>query len=221
VATLAKIHAYWWDHPLLYAGQFPVGYWSSTPERFEQYRQRRATSWQEVIAGVGNWLPKETRALYEHVLAGLPAYWERSLYPRFQNRRHLTLLHGDAYFSNFLCPRSPATGPAILLDWQSPEVEIGAYDLVNLCSTFWTPEARHEGGREVRILRHYHEVLCAHGVKQYEWEDLCSDYRRGLIFWLLMPVQDAADGSSRDYWWPKMQCLAAAFKDWKCGDLLQ
>src|SRR5215831_4226104 len=32
VGTLAKIHAYWWDHPLLYAGQFPVGYWSSTPE---------------------------------------------------------------------------------------------------------------------------------------------------------------------------------------------
>ena len=221
VETLARIHAYWWDHPLLHEGQFPVGYWSSTPERFEQYRQRRTTSWQKVIASEGTSLPSEMRALYEQVLAHLPSYWEQQLCPRFQNRHHLTLAHGDAYFPNFLCPRPPAHGPAILLDWQSPEVEIGAYDLVNLCATFWTPKARvGEGGREERILRHYLQVLRAHGVRQYEWEDLVGDYRRGLIFWLLIPVQDAADGAPRDYWWPKMQCLAAAFKDWRCADLL-
>jgi hypothetical protein len=220
VETLAQIHAYWWDHPLLHSGQFPVGYWSSTPERFEQYRQRRATSWQKVIAGEGTWLPNEMRALYEQVLAGLPAYWEQWLYSRFQNQHQLTLNHGDAYFANFLCPHSPDAGPAILLDWQSPEVEIGAYDLVNLCATFWTPEQRHDRGREERILRHYLQVLRAHGVKQYQWEDLLGDYRRGLIFWLLIPVQDAADGAPRDYWWPKMQCLAAAFRDWHSADLL-
>ena len=53
VETLAQLHAYWWDHPLLDAGQFSVGYWSRTPQRFEQYLQRRTTSWQRVIAQEG------------------------------------------------------------------------------------------------------------------------------------------------------------------------
>ena len=47
-----------------------------------------------------------------------------------------------------------------------------------------------------------------------------TDYRTGLIFWLLMPVQDGYGGSGKDYWWPKMQCLVAAFREWSCEALL-
>lgn len=219
VETLAQLHAYWWDHPLLDAGQFAVGYWSRTPEQFERYLQRRTTSWQRVIAREGSWLPEDMCALYEKMLAHLPSHWERYLKPRFQTRRHLTLTHGDAYFANFLCPEPPATGPTFLLDWQSPEVNIGGYDLANLCATFWTPEQRHEDQREERILRHYHATLQANGVNQYAWEDLLTDYQLGIIYWLLVPVQDAADGSRKDYWWPKMQCLVAAFRQWRCEAL--
>jgi hypothetical protein len=35
-----------------------------------------------------------------------------------------------------------------------------------------------------------------------------------------MPVQDRHGGASKDYWWPKMQCLAAAFDEWGCAGLL-
>lgn len=51
---------------------------------------------------------------------------------------------------------------------------------------------------------------------RYAWEDVLADYQHVLIFWLLMPVQDAADGARKDYWWPKMQCLVAAFREWRC-----
>ena len=217
VETLAQVHAYWWEHPLLEAGPFPVGYWSRTRERFEQYLQRRDASWRHVIAREGAWLPEDVRALYERVLAHLPSYWERYLQPRFQTMRHLTLTHGDAYFANFLCPELPTSGPTYLLDWQSPGVDIGGYDLANLCATFWTPEQRGEDQREERILRRYHATLRAHGVRQYAWEDLLTDYQHGLIYWLLVPVQDAADGAHKDYWWPKMQCLVAAFRQWCCS----
>ncbi len=47
----------------------------------------------------------------------------------------------------------------------------------------------------------------------YEWDDILTDYKLGLIFWPLMPVQDGADGSRKEYWWPKMHSLAAAFRD--------
>ena len=39
-------------------------------------------------------------------------------------------------------------------------------------------------------------------------------------FWLLMPLQDRFGGAGKDYWWPKMQCLVAAFREWQCAELL-
>jgi thiamine kinase-like enzyme len=221
VEALAQLHAYWWEHPLLETDQFVVGYWSRTRARFEQYRQRRTNSWNRLIANEASWFPDDLRALYEQVLAHLEHVWEQYLEPRFRARQRLTLIHGDAYFANFLCPQPPATGPTYLLDWQSPGFDIGGYDLVNLCAAFWTSEQRREGQREETILRRYYATLQARGVTDYSWENLLTDYRLGLIFWLLIPVQDGADGARKAYWWPKMQCLVAAFRDWRCADLLE
>ncbi|HEY7356418.1 MAG TPA: phosphotransferase [Ktedonobacterales bacterium] len=220
VDALAQLHAYWWDHPLLATDRFVIGYWSRTRDRFEQYLQRRTTSWGRLMAQHGGWFPDDLRALYESVLARLPQHWETYLAPRFRDRQRLTLTHGDSYFVNFLCPKPPTTGPTYILDWQSPSFDIVGHDLANLCAPFWTPEQRHEDQREVMALRRYHAALRAQGVRDYTWDDLVRDYQIGLIYWLLVPVQDGADGSSKDYWWPKMQCLVAAFRDWRCEALL-
>jgi len=88
-----------------------------------------------------------------------------------------------------------------------------------LCATFWTSEQRHAAQRE-KNLRCYHTTLQAHGVTNYSWDNLLTDYKCGLIYWLLMPVQDRFGGASKDYWWPKMQCLLSAFHDWHCEELL-
>jgi len=220
VDALAQLHAYWWEHPLLEAGIFDVGYWLRNTERFGLYLQRRITSWQNLMSKEADWFPADLRELYEFALARLPSHWEHYLEPRFRTRTHITLTHNDAYFANFLCPRQSGTGATYLLDWQTPDFEIAGYDLANLCATFWNSEQRRENQREEQILRHYYAVLQAHGVHAYTWEDLLTDYKIGLIFWLLIPVQDCSDGSKRSYWWPKMQCLVAAFRDWHCEDLL-
>jgi thiamine kinase-like enzyme len=220
VDTLAQIHAYWWDRASLWTDRFDIGYWSRNTERFGQYLQRRRTAWERLIANEKAWFPDDLRELYEQVLVHLPDHWTQYLEPRFQARRNLTLIHGDAYFANFLCTKNPGTGVTYLLDWQSPSVDIGGYDLANLCAAFWTPQQRHEDQREEQILRRYHTVLRAHRVNNYSSDDLLTDYQTGLIFWLLMPVQDRYDGSSKEYWWPKMQCLVAAFQDWHCEKLL-
>lgn len=219
VETLARLHAYWWQHPLIAAGGFPVGYWSRDEERFAAYLDRRTSSWKRLVSREGTSIPADVRALYEEVLTRLQGYWQEHLAPRFRGGRHLTLIHGDAYFSNFLCPIPPATR-TYLLDWQSPTFDIGAYDLVNLCATFWTSEQRSENDREVTVLRTYHETLRAQGVTGYAWNELLRDYRWGLIHWLLVPVQDGADGSAPDYWWPKMRCLVSAFREWRCDRVL-
>jgi hypothetical protein len=221
IDTMARLHAYWWGHPLLHAETFPVGYWSRNAERFESHLQRRTTSWQHLIATESSWFPQDLRELYESVFAHLRPYWERFLAPRFREQKHLTLIHGDAYFANFLCPKNHASpAPTYWLDWQSPSFDISGYDLVNLCATFWTSEQRNEGQREENILRQYHAALQRYGVSNYSWDELLTDYKLSLIFWLLMPVQDCYGGARKLYWWPKMQCLAAAFREWRCEELL-
>ena len=220
VDTLAQHHAYWWNHVLLDGATFHIGYWSRNAERFGLYLQRRRISWDSLVAGESAWFPNDLRELYARVLDHLEQHWKRCLEPRYQAKANLTLVHGDAYFANFMCPSDPAAGVTYLLDWQAPTVDIGGYDLANLCATFWTSEQRHAGQREQQILRRYHAVLHAHGVRDYAWPDLLTDYRSGLIYWLLVPVQDRYDGSSKDYWWPKMQCLVAAFREWDCADPL-
>jgi hypothetical protein len=220
IDTLAQHHAYWWNHPQLHGGTFEIGYWSRNAERFALYLQRRRVSWDSLIANEAAWFPDDLRDLYVRVLEHLEQHWQRYLEPRFRAKSNLTLVHGDAYFANFLCPNEPTGGTTYLLDWQEPTVDIGGYDLANLCATFWTSEQRHEAQREQQILRRYHAMLQAHGVRDYAWPDLLTDYQTGLIFWLLMPVQDRYGGAGKDYWWPKLQCLVAAFREWHCADLL-
>jgi Phosphotransferase enzyme family len=221
VDALARLQAFWWEHPVQHAGALEFGYWSDDGEGFAHYAARRRASWQQVLERNREWLPASVVDLYEQVFDRLPSHWSRSLEPRVANRRQLTLLHGDAYFSNFLCPRPEAVDHiACLIDWQSPCLDIGAVDLVNLVATFWTRSQREDGGRERRLLGEFHRRLVEHGVTGYSFESFLHDYRLGLVYWLLVPVQDARDGSRRDYWWPKMRCLIDAFEDWECADLL-
>jgi Phosphotransferase enzyme family len=217
VDTLARLHAYWWERVTEPVGVTP---WARDQAGFSAYLEHRTAAWRSVVRDHGRWLPAEVPDLYQQVLAELPGYWERELRDRMRQRRQLTLVHGDAYFANFLGPITPGVGATYLIDWQSPSFDIGAADLANLCATWWTAGQRSEDRREERILHRYHDELLRCGVTAYSLEDLRADYVRALIDWVLVPVQDAADGSDVDYWWPKMQNLMAAFRDWNCEVML-
>jgi hypothetical protein len=197
VDTLAALHSYWWRRD---PGPFPVATWWGSAQEFDAYARHRVEAWDRVAADV----PSPARSVYSFVFSRMNRLGER-----LQARRSgpLTLVHGDAYLSNFLVPAA-SPGLGVLLDWQSPSVDIGALDLANMCATFWTRSQRRE--YEERVLRRYHAAL---GVVDYPYEDLLADYRIGVADWLLVPIQDAADGSRRDYWWPKMSCLLEAFED--------
>lgn len=182
--------------------------------------KRRRSAWERLLNREGNQVPHEWRNFYEKLFDSLSGFWDTTLAPRFETRRDLTLIHGDAYFANFLCPRQNDSGPAYLLDWQSPSCDIGAYDLANLLATFWTRAQRREDERELRLLHRYLDGLQAGGVHPYSWENLYADYRAGIIFWVLVPVQDGGDGSPWSYCQPKISCLREAFEDWECAGLL-
>jgi len=157
--------------------------------------------------------------VYDAVRDGYESLWGAHLLPRLAGLDRVTLAHGDAYFANFLCPVA-GDETTYLVDWQGPLVDHPGTDLANLLATFWTREQRQEGAREEGCLRTYLAALEDAGVTGYGWDDLVTDYRVGLLGWLLVPIHDAAAGSDPSYWLPKLSCLLEAVGDWDCLDLL-
>lgn len=204
VDTLAAFHAHWWEHPAL--GEPPLRPSGEYGDRatYGRFVATTAAEWATFDAAEGQ---------------TLPTLWGRYLADRVPARRRVTLCHGDCYFNAFLCPRDGA-GQTYLIDWQSPAADFAALDLNFLFANFWTREQRRAGGREERLLRRYHAALVVGGVADYGWDDLLADYRLMLVFRLFLPVWDAVNGSRRAYWWPKLQCLADAYRDWRCAELL-
>ncbi len=220
VDALAAFHAFWWEHPLLGQSAFELPSWYADAARHAQFVEETRSNWAHLLEAEGAWFPEEMQVIYTWALASYPALWERHLRQRAATHQRMTLSHGDCYLSQFLCPAPGASGPTYLIDFQGPAADVGAMDLVFLFATFWPPAQRSEGQREERLLRRYHRALAALGVSSYTWEALLTDYRLALTYMLSYPVWDRSSGSRKDYWWPKLQCLAGAFRDWHCSDLL-
>jgi hypothetical protein len=221
VEALARFHAYWWEHPLLGSNSVPLAWGCAAIEQYDIEIGRRRRALDHLFAQEGEWLPNSVKELFERMHAQLFPIWRVYMQQRVATRSQLTLTHGDAYLANFLCPREGQEGATYIIDWQSPECYRGPTDLVNLCATFWTQADRAEGEREMNVLRRYLAVLHKNGVRGYAWEDLVRDYRLSILDWLWVPVQDCYDGSGKSYWWPKLQCLLAAYEDWHCERLLE
>lgn len=220
IMALAGLHAAWWQHPALGSGPLQVSEWYRDQGHFDSALREFTEVWNRLQQRSWATLPASTRTLCEAALAGLPRVWERLLAERIAARQHITISHGDCYFSQFLCPSSRSSDRVTyLIDFQGACGDLPAMDLVFLLATFWTPAQRHVQGREERLLRLYLDALGRHGVTGYGWDQLVSDYRVSLAFMLFYPAWDAANGSSRDYWEPKLSCLASAADDWRVREL--
>lgn len=220
VTSLARLHAFWWQHPLLGGEVVQLASWCEDDAAIAREVERRRRAFEALQRHEPDALEPRLVRLYERVFADLERVLSAHLPPRMAARRHLTLSHGDAYPANVFVPKAGVHAPTYWIDWQSYEAWLGAQDLVTLCATHWTRAQRAEGNREREALHRYHDALLAHGVAGYAWEDFTADYRLALLCWLLVPLQDRLDGADRSYWRTKMTCLADACEDWDVGALL-
>lgn len=169
---------------------------------------------------VGKDIPVEWRDHYEHALDRLPTLWPRHFRDRFTHRKNITLISGDHYLNQFLCPRDETAPLAVMLDIHSMWTNLGADELWFMLISFFTPEQRCADGLEHRLLRHYQEGLKGGGVRDYSWEELMRDSRVKAIWRIFHPVWDGAHGTDRAYWEPKMRCAIGAYEDLQCAELL-
>jgi len=206
--ALARVHGQYWEAPSL--GQ-TVGK-PHTTESLTSMVQGIAAHLPAFMDALGDALSVEGRNVYERVFSSSLKPWLR-----LTDQRALTVIHGDAHTGNFLFPRS-GDGAAFLIDWQLWHIDVGARDLAFFIALNWYPSRRRE--LEVPLLRHYHERLMADGVKNYSFDDLWLDYRRGAVRNLTIPILFWKRGMKPEGWWHRLECVLAAYHDLKCEELL-
>ena len=207
--AFAEFHAFWWDHQALgdidaLPNQKSVAeHVANTREHFPRFAD-----------SLGDRLTGSQRQVYERTLASLPILWER-----VTRGKDLTLIHGDANFSNVLLPHNPDGERALIIDWQLWGISFAAEDLSHLIALFWDKEHRQSMERE--LLMRYHEGLTRHGVENYEWTDCWHDYRLAVILRVLfMPMWFCLSGSPVSWWARSLERAMQSFADLECPELL-
>jgi hypothetical protein len=228
VDALAAFHAHWWTHAGAGTGVLRPPETMSTSAARAKRAADRAAQFARFLATAGSSVSRQTTRLCEDALGGLPALWERTYGQRFDEGRQLTLVNGDCYFAQFLCPREPgpalaagggAALPTYLVDFQEACFFLPAEDLVFMFATFWTRAQRREGDRELRLLRRYLRRLEEHGVRGYTWDLLMADYRLSIVYMLFRTIWDQTSGAAEGYWRPKLDCVIASYQDHDCAGL--
>jgi hypothetical protein len=98
----------------------------------------------------------------------------------------LTLAHNDMHLANVFLP-SEHGGRLALIDWQSLSASRhGITDVARLLSVGLRPELRRRHARA--LLRHYHQRLCALGVRGYGLRMLRYRYRQELTAMVIIGV---------------------------------
>ncbi|QCI63002.1 aminoglycoside phosphotransferase [Phreatobacter stygius] len=209
VRTRAHFQAAWWDDPRLGAS---VGAWDDAGA-IDQAMQRLAERFARFADDLGDRLSAERRALYERLLAAGPR-----LMARYQTRRHMTIVQGDAHVWNCFLARAGGLDDARLFDWDSWRVDVGSDDLAYMMAVHWYPELRQR--LEHHLLDCFHDELTTRGVQGYDRRALQDDYRLSVLWQVTTPIWQHASKIPPVIWWNNLERIHLAVDDLHCHDLL-
>ena len=166
LASLAKFHAAWWQHPRLdEISWMPTGDDLVRNAMVTAYEQ----CWPLYVQRFGHVLTPEMGVagptLHRRIIAQLDRFADNPL----------TIVHGDFRPDNLYFGSEGTARPLIIFDWQSPNRGWGAYDLAYFVAGSFDVEVRRK--HESDLIAEYHEMLQAGGVTGYSLEKLRQDYR--------------------------------------------
>lgn len=209
VSSLAKIHAFWWNHTDL------ADKLQKTCEVGTCWNNRidlAATSIVHFFDFIGDRLSLKRKLTFEKVLSSSNQRWR----PR-QTEHHQTLIHGDAHFWNFLYPKDESFDRVRIIDWNAWDIGRATDDIAYMIGLHWYPERRK--ALEGVLLHGYHDKLQEHNV-QIAWDELWNEYQESIIMNLFIPVWQWRNGISSAIWWSHLERAFLSFEDLKCEEKL-
>ena len=210
IPTLVALHARWWENDILDLDVFQAS-------RGGNCRMANACSAKNIrlqaVEFLDHLLPQSRQMIgptFTDELMDLcirvTQRWPDLLIDRM-SKGQMTMIHGDAHFENMFFPRD-ASRQVKLIDWQSWERGIPAYDLAYMMM-FNT-----EGEQEA--MASYYEGLVAAGVSNYSRNRFEQDYRLSVLCCLFPTMMWMRS-------WGGVWVLKRAiqnFERWNCHELL-
>lgn len=167
---LARFHARWWQHAGLEVHPWLPQWGGDAQEAQARYARLVPLFLQRF----GPRLPASLREVTE---ALAPHYG--TLRTRLQ-AAPTTLIHGDLHLDNIFFPAFAQLAEVRIIDWQSVARGRAVIDLAPFLSGSFTDGSPRE--TELALLRRYHAVLAAEGVRTYSFAQLLDDYRLALLW---------------------------------------
>jgi len=162
-------------------------------------------------------VPDTTIELLERCIPLIRAFELEKVY-RVRQNQLTTILHRDAHLKNFLYPRVGGS-ETMIVDWQFWGVGIGTFDLRHLLGSALPKELR---GHQEELVRYYHHNYSTGFDCIYSFEDCWSDYRKGIVDNLYMPVwQYTGFGWGVDRWGKTLASAVENFYDLNCDEFLR
>jgi len=211
VREIAKLHIPWWNNQQLgYHG------WLRVPGLQDRYQTNYEKRWTGYLERAGDLLSEEMHAIVEKL---------RDQYLPVTNPLYespLTIIHRDLQLENLMFEVDGQPGSLAVIDWQWVTVARAPFDLA------WFMAANIEPGdrqaHEIDLLRVYHQLLMDGGIRDYPFEQLLEDYRRGVLSTFAQRVVSIGGGVF-DTKLDRMRAtviprMIAAVEDLNCGNLL-
>ena len=183
----------------------------------EGYMGKLEEAYSKFKGGNGEHVSDKTFDLLESCLP-LIRRFELEKVRQVQANHLTTLLHRDAHLKNFLYPRE-ADGETMIVDWQFWGVGIGAFDLRHLLGSALPKDLR---GYQEELVRFYHSEYSEGLGRDYPWVDCWSDYCKGIVDNLFMPVwQYSGFGWEHDRWGKTLESAVENFYALKCDEFFR
>lgn len=163
--SLAILHAYWWEHPLLEELN-PLASAESLANLTESYQSKLI----EIKKAVGQYVDRKYIPILEKIASGLPVKQQE----RLLSGTGLTVIH------NNLVPENLVYSPTetYIINWQDWTVGFSTDDLAKMIPLYWPASLREL--QEKQLLKRYFDTIVGRGVRNYSWEDLEYDYKTSL-----------------------------------------
>lgn len=171
----ARMHARYWDRT------DEIAWLAPSEEMVEFLRGRFLGALDAFTAQFGERFPPMVKVAHQMAWVFQGEEFKREL-----RGGPLTLTHGDLHVENILFP-TEAGGRLAVVDWQSAMLTpYGASDVTRIIAMGLSRDMRR--AHEDELLRHYHAVLCAQGVRGYSLRTLRARYRREMTPQVMVAV---------------------------------